>query len=319
MTAELQDIVYGPVPARRLGQSLGINNIPPKRCTYSCVYCQLGETRHMLITRQRFYGSKDLVKAVTHKVQAAQRDGERIDYLTFVPDGEPTLDSQLGKHIAQLQPLGIDIAVITNASLLWRPDVQHDVQDADVVSVKVDAVSEPVWRRINRPHGQLQLPRILDGIQEFARDYSGALLTETMLLRGINDTAREIINIAGYIDGLDADKSYIAIPIRPPAKQWVQAADEEALTRAYHVFEEYGIDAEYLIGLEGDAFASTGDIADDILSITSVHPMRKESVQKILAKKGVSWDVVDTLLCQEKLVETAYDGTLFYLRKLPTA
>ncbi|MGC9308398.1 MAG: radical SAM protein [Thermoplasmatota archaeon] len=319
MTAELQDIVYGPVPSRRLGQSLGINNIPPKRCTYSCIYCQLGITRAMRIKRQSFYPPDVLVKAVERKVQAARQNGERIDYLTFVPDGEPTLDSHLGRHIEMLQPLGIDIAVITNGSLLWKRDVQDDLQAADMVSIKIDALSEPVWRSINRPHGGLQLSRILEGIQEFSRHYAGKLLTETMLVRNVNDTAREAINIAEYIEGLDVEKSYIAIPFRPPAKNWVQPANELAVSRAYTIFRDHGIYTEGLTGFEGDAFASTGDIAEDILSITSVHPMRKESVQQLLSKKGVGWEIIDQLLREGRLVETEYDGTFFYIRKLPSS
>lgn len=317
MTAE-QDIVYGPVPSRRLGQSLGVNNIPPKRCTYSCIYCQLGATRSMQMERQRFYPPGELVETVTRKLQAARRDGQRVDYLTFVPDGEPTLDSQLGRHIELLQPLDVDIAVITNGSLFWQQEARQDLQKADLVSVKVDAVSEPIWRRINRPHGRLQLSRILDGITTFSQEFAGRLLTETMLLRDVNDSRREATNIAGYIAGLDAAKSYLAVPVRPPAEPWVQPADEAAITQAYHAFEGHGIDTEYLIGYEGDAFASTGDVAADILSITSVHPMRKTSVEKLLEKKGASWAVVEQLLQEEKLVETEYDGTFFYIRKLPT-
>jgi len=99
--------VFGPVPSRRLGRSLGINNIPPKICSYSCVYCQLGRTLRMEIERRAFYEPEELIRAVRERVEELREGGERIDYLTFVPDGEPTLDSNLGEEIAALKDLGI--------------------------------------------------------------------------------------------------------------------------------------------------------------------------------------------------------------------
>ncbi|MCK4471545.1 MAG: radical SAM protein, partial [Anaerolineae bacterium] len=116
-------IAFGPVPSRRLGRSLGINNIPPKICTYSCVYCQLGRTIKMQIKRHAFYEPEKVLQDVHDKVEKVRETGERIDYLTFVPDGEPTLDVNLGREIELLRPLGIKIAVISNGSLIGREDV----------------------------------------------------------------------------------------------------------------------------------------------------------------------------------------------------
>ncbi|HIC92765.1 MAG TPA: radical SAM protein, partial [Anaerolineae bacterium] len=124
---------FGPVPSRRLGRSLGVNNIPPKVCTYSCVYCQLGRTTGMQVKRQTFYRPGELLRDVEEKVRSARGAGEAIDYLTFVPDGEPTLDLGLGRAIELLRPLGIKIAVLTNASLLWREDVREELMRADWV------------------------------------------------------------------------------------------------------------------------------------------------------------------------------------------
>jgi len=159
-------IAFGPVPSRRLGRSLGINNIPPKVCTYSCVYCQLGRTIKMQVERRAFYEPEDILRDVQDKVEKAREAGESVDYLTFVPDGEPTLDINLGREIELLRPLGIKIAVITNSSLIWREDVREALMKADWVSLKMDSVREEVWRRINRPHGSLQLTSILDGALE---------------------------------------------------------------------------------------------------------------------------------------------------------
>ena len=145
-------IVFGPIPSRRLGRSLGINNIPPKVCSYSCIYCQIGATDSMSIKRNEYFSPKDILIEVSEKVKQLQSTGERIDYLTFVPDGEPTLDINLGKTIDLLKPLGIKIAVITNSSLLWDEEVQKDLFKADWVSVKIDTVDEKIWHKIDRPN-----------------------------------------------------------------------------------------------------------------------------------------------------------------------
>ncbi|PIE31267.1 radical SAM protein, partial [candidate division KSB3 bacterium] len=303
MAQHTHRIVFGPVPSRRLGRSLGINHIPPKNCTYSCVYCQLGRSSNMNIDRAVFYSSNDIAQEVEQKIEEVTTKGEQIDYLTFVSDGEPTLDVNLGKTIELLKPFGKQIAVITNSSLLWREDVRQDLLQADWVSVKVDAVTPEVWRQIDRPHGRLKLQDIFQGISEFAKTFSGDLVTETMLIHGVNDKPEELEGIARFIVGLSARRSYLSIPTRPPAEHWVKPAEEQVINLAYHQFCEHGIKVEYLIGYEGNAFAFTGNVADDLLSITSVHPMRKDAVQAFLAQAQAGWDIVEQLLCEEKLLE----------------
>ncbi|MCK5620554.1 MAG: radical SAM protein, partial [Candidatus Krumholzibacteria bacterium] len=178
---------FGPVPSRRLGQSLGINNVPAKTCSYGCVYCQVGRTNLMQIRRQFLYEPEEVFDVVQDKVKKTLAAGERIDYLSFVPDGEATLDVNLGREIDMLRVLKIDIAVITNGSIIDDPDVQHELARADLVSLKVDAVREGAWRRVDRPHGRLDLDSILEGMLTFSKMYDGRLMTETLLVHGTND------------------------------------------------------------------------------------------------------------------------------------
>jgi wyosine [tRNA(Phe)-imidazoG37] synthetase (radical SAM superfamily) len=309
-------IAFGPVPSRRLGKSLGINNIPPKICTYACVYCQLGSTLQMQVDRQAFYAPEELLENVERKVASAQEKGETIDYLTFVPDGEPTLDVNLGRAMALLRPLGIKIAVISNASLIWREDVREELAQADWVSLKVDAASEGTWRRVDRPHGKLRLAAIQEGMLEFAAHYDGSLVTETMLVDGVNDGEAAIRQVADFLARLRPERAYLAIPTRPPAEPWVQAPGEQAINRAYQVLSERVEHVEYLIGYEGNAFAFTGDVEEDLLSITAVHPMREDAVDAFLARAGTDWAVVRRLVAHEQLVDTEYGSHRFYLRKL---
>jgi wyosine [tRNA(Phe)-imidazoG37] synthetase (radical SAM superfamily) len=299
-----------------LGRSLGINQIPPKVCTYACAYCQVGRTTEMRVERRRFYEPDEIVRDVQAKVRQAAEAGEAIDYLCFVPDGEPTLDVHLGYEIEQLKPLGIPIAVITNGSLLSRPDVRAELLLADWVSCKVDAAREPAWRQVDRPRGSLRLAEILDGALEFARAYSGELVTETMLVEGINDGEEEVRETAAFLARLQPSTAYLSIPTRPPAEDWVRPPGEAALNRAYQVLNEAVSQVEYLIGYEGNAFAFTGDVQQDLLSITAVHPMREEAVQAFLARAGAGWEAVQVLVDQGQLVETAYGDHRFYVRAL---
>ncbi len=309
-------IAFGPVPSRRLGRSLGINNIPPKVCTYSCVYCQVGRTTKMQVERRVFYEPEEILRDVQDKVKRAKEVGEPIDYLTFVSDGEPTLDVNLGREIELLKPLGIKTAVITNSSLIWRKDVRKDLMKADWVSLKMDSVRKEVWRRINRPHGALRLTSILDGALEFAKVFRGELVTEMMLAEGVNDSDDHLRKVASFLARLGTTKTYLAIPTRPPAEEWVRIPGEEVITRAYQILDERGNQVEYLIGYEGNAFAFTGNVEQDLLSITSVHPMQEGAVSEFLARAGADWPVVHKLVERGQLIKTEYEGKWFYMRKL---
>ncbi|RLI40872.1 radical SAM protein, partial [Candidatus Bathyarchaeota archaeon] len=199
-------------------------------------------------------------------------------------------------------------------------DVEKDLMDADLVSLKVDAVSEELWRKINRPHKSLSLSKILGGVSNFTREFNHKIITETMLVEGIK-YAGEFEKIAEFLKELRSlDKAYIAIPTRPPAEEWVKPATEETLNRAFQTFtEKLGVDrVEYLIGYEGNAFAFTGNVEEDLLSITAVHPMRKEAVTEFLKKANADWKRVEKLLSENKLVELEYEGNKYYMRRLPS-
>lgn len=306
---------FGPVPSRRLGKSLGINNIPAKVCTYSCVYCQVGKTTQMEADRRRFYPPDNIFQDVKSRLAMTKKAGERVDYLTFVPDGEPTLDIHLGQEIELLKRLGVPVGVITNSSLLWRRDVRSDLAKADWVSLKVDTVSERVWRKLNRPHKALDPAGIREKILAFAAGFSGKLVTETMLVEGINDGESHIREIADFLFKVKPKIAYLAVPTRPPAEKRVQAPDEKHLNRAYQTLTEKVARVEYLIGYEGDAFALTGDVEKDILNITAVHPMKKKAVDKLLSRAGVSWSLVERMMDRGDIAEVEYQGDRFYLRR----
>jgi wyosine [tRNA(Phe)-imidazoG37] synthetase (radical SAM superfamily) len=270
----------------------------------------------MQVERRVFYDPDQVLRDVRDKVEKAEEAGEAIDYLTFVPDGEPTLDINLGREIELLRPLGIKIGVICNSSLIGREDVREDLLRADWVSLKMDAMRRESWRKIDRPHGALRLDTILAGALAFARAFGGELVTETMLVAGVNDGDDRIRDVAEFLARLKPATAYLAIPTRPPAEEWAHAPDEGGINRAYQILSEKVAHVEYLIGYEGNAFAFTGDVEQDLLSITSVHPMREDAVGEFLARAKADWPVVHNLVERGQLVETAYEGRRFYLRKL---
>jgi len=313
--AEPPALVFGPVPSRRLGRSIGINNIPPKVCSFACVYCQVGPTLDRASEVQDFHEPQRVADEVAAHVTRVRDRGEDIDYLTFVPDGEPTLDAGLETTIRLLRPLDVPIAVITNGSLLWRADVRDTLGRVDWVSVKVDAVTEETWRHVNRPAPELEFTAVLAGIERFAAAFNGDLVSETMLIAGMNDGVESIRAVGEFLHGAGFTRSYLSIPTRPTPFAAITAPDEETVNRAFHELAEHVPQVEYLVGYEGDEFASTGDARTDLLDITAVHPMRISAVQELLQRSGARWSIVDDLVAGGSLIETTHRGETFYVRR----
>jgi wyosine [tRNA(Phe)-imidazoG37] synthetase (radical SAM superfamily) len=309
-------LAFGPVPSRRLGRSLGIGNVPPKSCSYSCVYCQVGRTPAEEIVPRAFWPPDEVVSAVSRRVQGLRERGEPVDALTFVPDGEPTLDRGLGAEIEGLRPLGLRIAVISNGSLLWREEVRSALARADWVSLKVDAVSEAIWRAVNRGHPSLRLDAVLDGMLRFAAEFTGELVTETMLIHDLNDGAASLEATAAFLERLGPRIAYVAVPTRPPAEAWVKPADEEAVDRAYQRFAERLPVVELLTGFEGTAFGSSGDAVADLLGVTAVHPMREDAALALLRRSGADESTLERLVAGGRLERVVYRDHVFYVRRL---
>ncbi|MHA1698038.1 MAG: radical SAM protein [Promethearchaeota archaeon] len=315
----MEKLTFGPVPSRRLGISLGINNIPYKHCSFSCIYCQIGRTGDYEYDRRVFYEPDVIINAV---IESITRFGEtKIDYATFVPDGEPTLDVNLGYEISEIKKrVKTKIAVITNSSLLYRKDVKDDLRDANLVSLKIDAISTKVFRLIDRPHPKLDHDRILKGIKEFTADFPGKIITETMLVKDVNDNEKELEQIAEFISNLNTDVIYIGIPTRPPAESWATPPGEESILKAYYIFSKYNDKnkIELLLGTEGPEFYNVSDDPiEGLLAIMSVHPMQIDYIEKYLEKWGLDTkQVLDKLLAEGKLIKLDYMNTNFYLRKI---
>lgn len=309
--------VFGPVPSRRLGRSLGINNMPRKSCSYSCAYCQIGRTIPRDIERQEFFEPEQILREVEARVERLREVGEPIDYLTFVPNGEPTLDINLGRTLHALLPLGIKIGVITNASLLWREDVRADLAEADLVSLKVDAAVESIWRILNRPHPALKLSSVINGLLQFAASFRGDLITETMLVKGVNDNPARLRELLDVLSQMNPRCCYLSVPTRPPAEAWAQAPTVEVLSECYSLLAANVPAVEWLTSESDELFTLTGSADQDLLSITAVHPMEQKAVEKFLQRADADWTVIERLLEKGRIIRTEFEGKQFY-RKAPT-
>ena len=308
--------VFGPVPSRRLGSSLGINHIPPKHCPYSCVYCQVGRTTGLTVTKQSFFDVNKIIAEVQARVDECRNKDIPIDYLSLVPDGEPTLDLNLGTLISELNRFDLPVAVISNSSLLPSADVQEDLLQADWVSLKIDAVLEEEWRAVNRPYGKLDLDTIFSAIKDFSGRYKGMLVTETMLVAGINDSSRSIHHLSRFLGELRPHRAYLSIPIRPPAEDRVMPPSNAILSEIIRILRQEHNFIQPLFENEQQGFLSTGDLRRNILEITAVHPIRENALRDMVFQSGDDWTIVEEMLREGSILQIQYSGEIFFRKNL---
>ncbi|MDD4637201.1 MAG: radical SAM protein [Bacteroidales bacterium] len=307
-------ISFGPVPSRRLGKSLGINNIPSgKVCSYSCVYCQVGLTKDYRTKQTELYKPNEIFVAVK-KHLSLLKEKDMPDYLTFVSNGEPTLDLYLGDTIEKLKVLGIPIAVITNASLLFNSNVQDALCLADWVSVKVDSNDATIWELINRPDKSLDFERYRESVIDFSAKYTGKLMTETMLVSGINDSRNVVQQTAELLYQIQPDTAYLSIPIRPPALSTIKIPSETAMIEAHQILSEKNLQVEFLLGFEGTNTGYTGSILDDIVDICTVHPLREDTMMELLKKDNATPEILTSLIEQKYIKAVSYNSNTYYIR-----
>ncbi len=211
--------IYGPVPSRRMGISLGISPIPKKYCNYSCVYCQLGRTKNLTNKRNEFFDLKEILK----EFQDISKKDIYYDVVTIVGEGEPTLYSELGRLIKKIKTMtDKPVAVITNGALMYDEKTRKDLMKADIVLPSIDACNENMFTRINRPSRSINYNNMLEGLIEFSNHYKGQLWIEIMLVKGYNDSVDNLIEFKKILTRINYDKLYINTPVRPPAESYFQ-------------------------------------------------------------------------------------------------
>ncbi|HDS44525.1 MAG TPA: radical SAM protein [Methanomicrobia archaeon] len=298
--------VYGPVPSRRLGRSLGVNPIPFKTCNYSCVYCQLGRTTHMTNERRDFFPPEELLDEIQEVLEPAPSAKQEIDFVTFVGEGEPTLCKSLGWLISKTKELAdIPVAVDTNGALLYQADVRNELLQADVVMPSLDAGTAATFRKINRPYRGIVFDTVVAGMEEFRRAYTGELWVEVMLVKGLNDSEAELHALKRRLERIAPDRIYINVPIRPPAEPWAVPPDQEAIVLAQAIFSDLNV-VDITTEEQGEfAIAGFRNPEEAILAIIGRHPMREEQVIETLQHVAVEEEAV-----QESLLRLAMSGKI---------
>jgi wyosine [tRNA(Phe)-imidazoG37] synthetase (radical SAM superfamily) len=226
--------IYGPVPSRRFGLSLGVDLVTPKTCPYDCPYCQLGPTSRLSVTPEEFYPLDTVLK----EVEAALADGPKPDVITLAGSGEPTLFKPLRAFLEGVRSLSdTPILLITNGSLLWREEVAEAAMIADIIAPSLDAGDEGVARRVNRPHPDISYSRMFEGLKKVTHAHPGAVQLEVMLVKGINDDPESLNALVEQINALRFDRIDINTPVRPPVpERGALPCDRAVLERAAALF-----------------------------------------------------------------------------------
>jgi wyosine [tRNA(Phe)-imidazoG37] synthetase (radical SAM superfamily) len=302
--------VYGPVPSRRLGLSLGVDIVPLKTCSFNCIYCQLGRTTKTTVERRAYTP----VDAVAADVATALRERPTPDFITISGSGEPTLHSRLGELIDRIRTVThLPVAVITNGSLLWLPEVRADCVKADVVLPSLDAGDPEMFARVNRPHPDVTFERVVSGLAAFRREYEGQIWLEVFLVRGANDTEEAVRAIARVVADVKPDRVQLNTAVRPTAEAGLEPVSPERLAELAALFAPPGeVIADYHRPHEA-ARESAG--ADDVLAMLARRPATVEDLADglgLLREEVMRW--VEELKRAGRIGEEVRSGKRYYFR-----
>jgi wyosine [tRNA(Phe)-imidazoG37] synthetase (radical SAM superfamily) len=275
MSKESFGHIYGPVPSRRLGRSLGIDLVPFKTCTYDCIYCQLGRTTNKTVERKEYTSIEDILLELERKLAGK----ESPDYIAIAGSGEPTLNSGIGNLIEGIKGMtGVPVAVLTNGSLLWMSEVRDALMEADLVLPSLDAGNEQLFRCVSRPHRDLSFERIVDGLASFTSRFPGEVWLEVMLLAGVTGIPSEVKRIAALAGRIGASKIQLNTVSRPPAEEFAFSLSREQMVSLKGFFHG---ETEIITGHEPDGtrLTKSGEARDeDILALLKRRPCTSEDV-----------------------------------------
>jgi wyosine [tRNA(Phe)-imidazoG37] synthetase (radical SAM superfamily) len=309
--AEGKKYLYGPVPSRRLGRSLGVDVVPFKVCTLDCVYCQLGKTTQKTLERSDFVP----VQAVLTELKDKLAEGLEADFITIGGSGEPTLNSRLGALIDGIRKItAIPIAILTNGTLFFRQDVRNDCAKADVVLPSLDAGDEQTYRRINRPSAGLTIDKLISGLCDFRREFTGRLWLEVFLIEGFNTDNEQIAKIRQAVDRIHPDKVQLNTAVRPTAEPGIKSLSAEKLQSiAHELGKNCEVIADFSLQRHGSHIEGK---AEDVLSMLKRRPCSLSDISSALginrneALKHIS------LLKQQGIIDShEKDGIVFFSRR----
>ncbi len=302
--------VFGPVPSRRLGFSLGVDIIPHKYCPFDCIYCQIGKTTNIETTRKSFVDPYKVIDEISSKIQIT----ERIDYITFSGSGEPTLNSDLGIMIREIKKkTDIPVSVITNSALLYLDDVRKDLMSADVVLPSLDAVSDDIFRYINRPHSLIDIKTIIQGLKLLRKEYKGKIWLEVMLVKSVNDTEEELEKLKKTVSELGVDKLQLNTVTRPPTEEKTERLAESDLKK---ICRYLGESCEIICSFEKSVKKpDEGDWSRKIVEILQRRSLTLDDIVKITGiPLNDTKDRLKMLENEGQIKSYLFDDNIFYMK-----
>ncbi|MBW2566865.1 MAG: radical SAM protein [Deltaproteobacteria bacterium] len=299
--------VYGPVPSRRLGRSLGVDLVPFKVCSYDCIYCQLGKTKHRTIERKPYIPMERILNEVRQKLT----DGIRPDRITLAGSGEPTLNSEIGSLIHEIKKLTkIPVAVLTNASLFGSSRVRESLMEADEVLPSLDAYDQNGFETVNRPHPEITFKAMVEGLIAFGKEYPGEIWLEVFILDGINATESDALHLKHWIEKVNPHKVHINTAVRPSAEAYARQVAPEDLVRFCKIIGEK---AEVIAPFRGSEKHETQAVVEkDLLNLLARRPC---TLEDIAAGLNVNRDEILKYiepLVKKHVIEPVKRGSVMY-------
>jgi wyosine [tRNA(Phe)-imidazoG37] synthetase (radical SAM superfamily) len=298
--------IFGPVPSRRLGRSLGVDLVPFKTCSYDCIYCQLGRTTNKTVQRREWLPLDEIISQLKEKLYL------KPDYITLSGSGEPTLFSRCGEMICKIKEItSIPVAVLTNGSLLWMPEVRESLLGTDTVLPSLDAGNDAAFQYVNRPHPDISFDRMLDGLIQFRKEYHGKYWLEVFLLTGVTTLEKEINGLKTCISSIRPDKVQVNTVTRPPTESFAEPVQREELENlAAQLYEHSEVIADYKNVHKKQEFAAQ---REDVLTLLKRRPC---SVEDIAAGLGLHRNEVvkyiEELLLEDKIEAKLQNQQLYY-------
>ena len=304
--------LFGPVPSRRLGISLGIDLIPYKTCSLDCVYCECGRTTELTVCRKEYVPTD----SVLEELDFFLKERPHLDYVTFAGSGEPLLHSGIGRIIGWMKKRYPEyyVAVLTNGTLLTQQEMRAQIAEADLVIPSLDAVSEELFHKINRPHHSLDCREIIAGLEQFRREYRGELCLEVFIIPGLNDTEKELAQLWEAIRRIKPDRMQLNTLDRPGTEDWVCPASTDELAKCAHILRGAEPVAGYQPHRKIPPLETEHRMA--IVALLQRRPCTAEDIQHLLGIHQVELSKYLHLLIKENCVETVREERgIFYKMK----
>ena len=302
------DAVFGPVPSRRLGMSLGVDLLWPKTCTLDCRYCELGRTTNLTATRGRFRDAGQVLKEVETRI--GELDYE-LDYVTLAGSGEPCLHLDMGMVLKELRRMtGARVAVLTNGTLCPDPAVRSELCEADVLIPSLDAVNLDIFRRLNRPAPGLYPEDIIEGLRNLRLEFSGEINLEMLLVQGMNDSPEEIEALVRAADMIAPDMVQLNTVVRPPAMSGTEALPHGRLEEIARLFT---VPCEVIATPPKGGAGDRGSLSDRLVEMTRRRPLELSDVALAFeldqAKAG---DLIEELIANGRMKRENFGRKVFY-------